>query len=54
MDKEKLFDAKNQHFQKSCDNVHLKECSARGKYKCGISINFFCSHGVNKIDKRLD
>ena len=53
MDKEKLFDAKNQH-SKSCDNVPLKECSARGKYKCGISINLFVPHGVNKIDKRLD
>ena len=42
--------------QKSCDTVPLKECSARGKYKykCGLSINMFCPHGVNKIDKRLD
>ena len=40
--------------QKSCETVPLKECSPRGKYKCGISINLFCPHGVNKIDKRLD
>ena len=53
MDK-KLFDAKKLVTQKSCDTVPLKECSARGKYKCGISINLFCPHGVNKIGKRLD